>query len=242
MEEAILGFILSAIVLGVHYSLKNEKKASIELTKKLHTSVMEKSRGIIQKNLQQLAIQKNKSAYVDDYGKKNFSKWHDKEIPYFIENHIYPELNQDELLNIYLFLDEIFKEIEQRVKRVKIKPIGYHPKMNGFEFEDFCAEILKKSGWKVEKTKPGADQGIDLIIRKKNYTIGVQCKKYARPVGNKAVQQVKAGIVHYNLNDGIVLANNAFTKSAIELAQSTGIGLVHYLDVKKIEAFSKQRF
>ena len=43
-----------------------------------------------------------------------------------------------------------------------------------------------------------------------------------------------AGLLHYNLDDGIVLANNSFTKSAIELAQSNGIELVHYLDIQKI--------
>ena len=67
--------------------------------------------------------------------------------------------------------------IESKVKSVKLKPTGYNSKINGFEFEDFCAEILEKEGWKVEKTKAGADQGVDLIIRRKNKVIGVQCKK-----------------------------------------------------------------
>ncbi|MGS0524884.1 restriction endonuclease [Zobellia nedashkovskayae] len=72
-------------------------------------------------------------------------------------------------------------------------------------------------------------------MKKNNYSIGVQCKKYSRPIGNKAVQEVKAGIAHYNLNHGIVLANNKFTKAATELALTNGIDLVHYLDIVKIK-------
>jgi len=236
MDE-LIGFVILGVIVAVgYYVIKTEKKNSIEFTEKIRDSILKKSGAIIDKNVQQLARQKKKSTFTDDYGKQNLSKWHDKEIPYFIENHIYPKLTQDELFNIHLFLNEIFVNIESKVKSVKLKPTGYNSKMNGFEFEDFCVEILEKEGWKVEKTKAGADQGVDLIIRRKNKAIGVQCKKYSKPIGNKAVQEIKAGILHYDLDNGIVLANNKFTKSATELAKTNGIDLVHYLDIKRIKA------
>ena len=241
MEE-LKGLLIFSVIVGlIYYLIKKEKRESIELTENLRHSILNKSRVIIKNNLQQLARQKKKNTFTDDYGKKNLSKWHNKEIPYFIENHIYPNLNQLEYNNIHIYLNEIFSEIEIQVSKVKLKPTKYNSRMTGFEFEDFCAELLEKEGWKVEKTKSGADQGVDLIIKKKNKTFGIQCKKYSKPIGNKAVQEIKAGISHYNINKGIVLANNKFTKSAIELAKTNGIELVHYLDIEKIKASSQHR-
>jgi restriction system protein len=235
MEEltSILFLLIGGFI--AYYSFNKGNWESIELNKKLRLSVKKKSNSIIKKNIEQLARQKKKSTFTDDYGKKNLSKWYEKELPYFVENHIYPDLNQIELAYIHLFIEEIYLEIENKIKSVKLEDTGYNSKMSGFQFEDFCVEILEKEGWQVQKTKSGADQGVDLIIRKRNTAIGVQCKKYSKPIGNKAVQEIKAGILHYNLDYGIVLANNKFTKSATELAETNGIDLIHYLDIKKIK-------
>ncbi|MGV8815654.1 MAG: restriction endonuclease [Gelidibacter sp.] len=239
MEE-LKGLVFLCIIGGlIYYFITKKNRQTAELNENLRINVLKISREIIQKNLQQLARQKQKSTFTDDYGKENLSRWHDKEIPYFVEHHIYPKLNQIELANIYLYLNDIFVEIEKSVKKVKLKSTGYDPKMSGFEFEDFCVQILEKEGWKVEKTKAGADQGVDLIIRKPNIVIGVQCKKYSKPIGNKAVQEIKAGISHYNLDNGIVLSNNKFTKSATELAITNRIDLIHYLDIKRIKGSSQ---
>ena len=235
MEEVIGFVILSTIFIGVWYFITTEKKRAIEFTEGLKKSILKKSKTIITRNLQQLAVQRKKSIFEDAYGEINERKWLEKEIPYFMEHHIYPKLTQEELLNIFLFSGEIYDDIVNRVKEVRLPKTGYDPKMTGFQFEDFCSELLKKNGWHVRKTKPGADQGVDLIINNKNWSIGVQCKKYARPIGNKAVQEIKAGIAHYDLDRGIVLTNNKFTKSAIELAKSNNIGLIHYLEIDKIK-------
>lgn len=234
MNEDIAGIIFCVICIIIYFLVQNEKKKSLEKREELLDSIFKKSVSIIKQNVQQLARQRKKNTYVDDYGKEDLSNWYDKEIPYFIENHIYPKLSQEELSYVHDIISKIFEEIEKRAKRVKLKPQGYDSKMNGFQFEDFCADLLVKNGWEVQKTKAGSDQGIDLIIIKNKFKIGVQCKKYSRPIGNKAVQEVKAGISHYNLNHGIVLGNNKFTKAAKELAQSNNIDLVHYLDIKKI--------
>ena len=93
----------------------------------------------------------------------------------------------------------------------------------GFDFEIFCEQKLTNEGWVVTKTKSGADQGLDLIAQKGKQRIGIQCKKYARPVGNKAVQEVISGLQFYNNPQGAVLTNNTFTKSAIQLANASNI-------------------
>lgn len=96
--------------------------------------------------------------------------------------------------------------------------------MNGHEFEAFCAELLKKNGFRnVTKTKGSGDQGIDILAKKGNVSYGIQCKCYSSKVGNKAVQEVFSGKAYYNLQIGVVLTNNYFTPSAINLAEKNGI-------------------
>jgi restriction system protein len=44
-------------------------------------------------------------------------------------------------------------------------------------------------------------------------------------VSNKAIQEVVAGMKYYDLKKGIVVTNNYFTKSAIELGNSNDVVL-----------------
>lgn len=78
--------------------------------------------------------------------------------------------------------------------------------------------------------------GADVIANKDNIKYVIQAKFYNNPVGNKAVQEVVASIGMYKANKGIVVTNNTFTSSAIELAHANDIELV---DGQKIEEYKK---
>ena len=53
--------------------------------------------------------------------------------------------------------------------------------MNGYEYEQYCAEWLKKHGFHhVHVTKASNDQGIDILASKKQKRYGFQCKYYVR--------------------------------------------------------------
>ena len=96
--------------------------------------------------------------------------------------------------------------------------------MEGRKFESFCADLLVKRGYEdVLVTQGSGDQGIDIIAYKDGVKYGIQCKCYSSVVGNKAVQEVFAGKTFYQCHVGIVVTNNYFTESAIELAKSNGI-------------------
>jgi len=210
------------------HKYKREEERLIRLRKTSYS----KAKEIIEENKKNLVIQRKKTVFTDSYGKENTQIWQDKEIPYFIENHIYSKLSLEERENIYEF--EIITLIEKVSKDKGHIKYEFNNNMNGYEFEIFCANKLEAKGWKTSKTKGGGDQGVDLIIEKNLRKIGVQCKKHSKPIGNKAVQEVKAGLKFYNLNEGIVISNNSYTKSAIELANINGIKLLHYLETENI--------
>lgn len=234
MQEFTGFLIIIIFIFIVVYKIKSENNRNFQIIKNNRKSILKKSTLIISKYKEQLARQKRKLTYKDDYGNDNLDNWYKKEIPYFYNTYIYQKLTEIEKANAYMFYDDIICKIDNEINKFKLKPIEYNSAMNGFEFEDFCANLLEAKGWKVDKTKSGADQGVDLIITKLNRKIGVQCKKYSKPISNKSVQEIKAGLLYYNLNEGIVLSNNKYTKSAIELSNTNNIRLFHYLDIDKI--------
>lgn len=54
------------------------------------------------------------------------------------------------------------------------------------------------------------------------------CKLYTKPIGNKAVQEIFAAKSHEGADFAAVVTNNTFTKSARQIAVSTGIALLHH--------------
>ncbi len=89
--------------------------------------------------------------------------------------------------------------------------------MDGWQFENFCADVLKNNGYKnVEVTKGSGDQGVDVLAERDGIKYAIQCKHYSQAVGNKAVQEIFAGKQFYHCHVGIVMTNNYFTPSAKE--------------------------
>lgn len=97
---------------------------------------------------------------------------------------------------------------------------------DGIEFEHWCADQLQKFGWTAQVSKASGDQGADVMAYKDELTVCIQCKRYAKPVGNKAVQEVVAAKIHTGADYGCVIATGGFTKSAVELAKTTSTVLI----------------
>lgn len=96
--------------------------------------------------------------------------------------------------------------------------------INGHQYEYECAKRLKQHGFaRVTVTKGSGDQGIDVIAYGNGKKYGIQCKYYSSPVGNSAVQEAYAGAKYYDCDVAVVMTNNIFTKSAIELSKTTGV-------------------
>jgi HJR/Mrr/RecB family endonuclease len=104
--------------------------------------------------------------------------------------------------------------------------------MSGDEFENFVAKIFSKLGYLTKVTQHSRDFGVDVISEKDGIKIAIQAKCYTNPVSISAIQEVTAGMTHYNCQRGVIVTNRTFTKAAIELASSNSIQL---WDRKKLE-------
>ena len=111
-------------------------------------------------------------------------------------------------------------------------------RMEGHEFEYFCAELLERCGFEdITVTRGSGDQGVDILAFKEDIKYAIQCKNYSSPLGNKPVQEVFAGKTFYKCHVGVVMTNSVFTKGAYELADSVGVILwdKHRLDKMMIK-------
>ena len=98
--------------------------------------------------------------------------------------------------------------------------------MEGHDFEYYCADRLKASGFlDVEVTKGSGDFGADILAEKEGVTYAFQCKCYDKPIGVKAVQEIYAGRDYYGRMVGVVMTNQYFTQPAVELAGKLNIML-----------------
>jgi restriction system protein len=95
--------------------------------------------------------------------------------------------------------------------------------MTGQEFELFVERLFKvlekDKISKTESTPPTGDQGCDLIVHYRDgHRLGIQCKRHASKVNNKAVQNIVASKAIYGLTLMMVFANNYYTPGAQEAA------------------------
>ncbi len=98
--------------------------------------------------------------------------------------------------------------------------------MEGHEFEHFCADLLRRRGFReVIVTKGSGDFGIDILAERDGISYGIQCKNYHSPIGVKAVQEVYAGRDYYDCMVGVVMSNQYFTGPAVEAAKKLKIVL-----------------
>jgi restriction system protein len=98
--------------------------------------------------------------------------------------------------------------------------------MTGTEFEDYVAARLRRAGWQVTFTSVIGDYGVDLIARRDDKSVAIQCKRHGKPVGVTAVQQVVSGARHHGCSKSIVVSNQEFTRAAKQLAYTHGCQLI----------------
>lgn len=98
--------------------------------------------------------------------------------------------------------------------------------MNGWEFEEYAAKLLRRNGFRhVEITSGSGDQGVDILADKDGISYAIQCKHYDGKIPNKAVQEAYAGAEYYGCDVAVVLTNSYFYPSAFDLGDSIGVEL-----------------
>lgn len=140
------------------------------------------------------------------------------------------KINNNENL-IKQLMDELevfeLEKFEEHLSKKQKYSIEEVDSMDGYRFEKMLVWLFERMGYIVKHTKLANDQGADLILEKLGQVLVVQAKRCENKIGNNAVQEVAASIKHYKAQAGIVITNNEFTNSAMELAKSNSIDLIN---------------
>jgi restriction system protein len=107
--------------------------------------------------------------------------------------------------------------------------------MDPIEYERYCAEVMRRDGWHAETTAASGDQGVDVVATLQGVILVLQCKRYSRPVGNSAVQEVLAGKSYYRAQIAAVVSTAPYTASAQELAKRCGVMLLRHTDLPNLK-------
>ncbi|MFT5192796.1 MAG: restriction system protein [Verrucomicrobiales bacterium] len=108
------------------------------------------------------------------------------------------------------------------------------------DFERFVGEFYRRQGYAVQETGGGgADGGVDLVLRKEEETVYVQCKRWRnRNVGIKPTKELFATVVAEEATRGILMTTSNFSQDAQRFAgsQSERLSLVAGRDLVKMMA------
>ena len=101
-------------------------------------------------------------------------------------------------------------------------------------FERHCAALLRANGWTAILTAGSGDQGVDVLARRGDTSVVIQCKLYSKPIGNRAVQEAIAGRSYMGATHAAVVSNQLYTPAARELAQRTRVMLLAAADLPEL--------
>jgi restriction system protein len=180
-----------------------------------------------------LALRRRQERFVDAYGNTVEDGWL-RERGYFLERTVVP------LLDRRGFADEIDRRWDEMVAIVEAAAVAIRlpdeTEMpdDGIAYERFCASLLTRAGWQARPTQASADQGADVVAERGGTRLVVQCKRYGKPVGNAAVQEVAAAARHWSADMAAVVSNAGFTPAARKLATSTGVILLHHDELAEL--------
>lgn len=256
IEFPVIGIILlgSVIVffIWLFYVLvidkEQEKKEKIiresetqELTyeEELQEELTEELEAILKKEIKVISTAYRKSVTSNSFGKKNYDKFIPELLEFLEDNsNTLKELEDyhDSVVGLSMGEESInllISRIEEDIEKLN-SDSEYSEDMDPFEYEHYCSSEFNKTGWEAKATQGSSDQGVDVMATKSGIVLVAQCKKFAKPVGNKAVQEVVAGMKYYEANKGVVIAPNGFTNSAEKLAEANNIKLIHHNEIKDL--------
>lgn len=191
-----------------------------------------------------LAKKRQRLITSDDYGDPDYRAWfneisdfYNKKIVGIPSSMQFQKLPDEFSFNAFISEKEIRYVIDllaQEGQKELLADDDIVDDMNGIDFEHYCSDKLRAAGWKTTVSTASGDQGADIIAEYDDIKVAIQCKRFSKPVGNKAVQEVAAARNYYGSDFAVVVTNNTFTKSAKQLANTNDVHLIHYSDLGEL--------
>lgn len=179
----------------------------------------------------ELALDRQRLTRDAGYGLIDDSQWI-AQVDFFIDQRLrggtLAECPLEQLATLRYLIDTVTTTADS-------EDLGFSDDMHPFDYERLVADGLTKLGRIAQLTGGTGDQGIDIIATMNEKRVVLQCKRYASPVGNSAVQQVFAGRAFVLADAAVVVSSAGFTPSAVELAERTHVILLHHDQLAQLQ-------
>lgn len=231
---------LSIVVLFLSYKLVRRHLRRVKSRKTALKIIQDQEADVkmfldeLEKYVPVLARKRKALVTIDDYGYTFYDKWNAEKKSFLKKFNYYPRVTDCyKGLPDDIYLMHLDHAVKEYTKENDVS-MTWSASMSPIEYEMFCAEILNDNGWKARTTSASGDQGVDVIAENDEICVAIQCKLYTSPVGNKAVQEVIAGMTYWGATVGVVVTNAQYTRSARELAKVHDIYLLHHDDLPEL--------
>lgn len=246
-------------ITGQKNDAEKKKKFELDLQDALER-LLKISEEIAMTHVRILAVKAKQLISVDEYGRTQDQKWLDELTKFYFEIVSQDDKFRDELSRLKFANEKLCIEVVniafsepfvfgRALVRI-IEPVKQFIAENSAiveitsntsptDFEHACKDLLIENDWQARQVGQAGDQGADVIATKKiggfQISIVLQCKLYSSPVGNAAVQEAFSAKKHYGADYAAVVSNQPYTKGAKELANTTGVKLLHHDDLAFLE-------
>lgn len=125
--------------------------------------------------------------------------------------------------------EDTVEEVDEVLQKGSDKKKSWEDKlreMDGYEFEEFVANLFEEMGYDTRVTKKSGDQGVDVIAESPFETLAIQAKNLSSKVSNSAVQEIVAARNPSEADKAMVVTTSSFTRSAKQLAKNNNVRLV----------------
>jgi len=197
-----------------------------------HDNTLIRSEFNITQHTAQLIVRRRQLTTTSNYGLVDDSQWL-QEVEFFIDEVI--DKSGGEVRSSPGQLCRVRQMINTVTAGFSSSRLSFSPDMDPIEYEQMVADSLTDLGWDTRLTKASGDQGIDVIAEMRGKRVVIQCKRYASPIGNSAVQEAFAGKSFEDADYAAVVTNAEFTRSARQLADATHVILLHHDELSKLE-------
>ena len=131
-----------------------------------------------------------------------------------------------------------FQHIQRRDLFKKANVVNARAAVNNMswrEFEMLVGEYFRKQGFAVTETPSGQDGGIDLVLKKDDQKILVQCKHWKiSKIGVKTARELYGILVDSNADEVNIVCSGEFTKEAETFVRNKPIHLINGDELMKL--------
>ena len=114
--------------------------------------------------------------------------------------------------------------------------------LDGFGFQDTCAQILARLGYQVLENRKASDEGIDLLLKDASGAlIAVECKHQLHTsIGRPVVQKLHSAILAKGIQKAMLITTGQFSSKAVNYARSLKNVQIDLIDINKLIQLASQ--